>query len=123
MAANGVTDAVANTNLDSDLPSTTVVDLVTVMGTATVAPTKVAGGSYAGQVPTMPAAAAREKHNSATVTFSGLPTASVVGIDTTKTAGGVRAWFVPFTAAKSVTAGDSIVFAASGMSFNYANGV
>jgi hypothetical protein len=122
MAANGITDVEANTDLDASLPSTSVVDLVTVMGSASAAPTKVSGGSYAAQVPAWAAATAREKHNSAVVTYSGLPAATIVGIDVTRTSGGARSWFIPFASSKVVSAGDSVVFAASGMSFNFANG-
>lgn len=121
MAANGITDTEANRLLDNSIPTSSTVALVTAMGTATAAPTKVTGGSYADQTPTWAAATAREKHNSATVTFAGLPTATVVGIDVSNP-NPARTWFIPFASSRSVTSGDSIVFAASGISVNFANG-
>jgi hypothetical protein len=122
VAANGITDAEANAILDARIETNSEVDLVTVMGTATAAPTKVTGGSYVKQTPAWAAASAREKHNSGTVTFAGLPTATIVGTDLAHASAGARSWFVPFTASKSVTAGDSIVFAAGGLSYSFVNG-
>lgn len=121
MAANGFVTTEANRVLDNSLVASSPVDLVTVMGTATTAPTKVTGGSYAAQTPTWAAAAAGAKSNSATVTYSGLPAATIVGIDVSNVVPS-RTWFVPFTTSKVVNAGDSIVFAAGGMSFTLTNG-
>lgn len=122
MAANGVTDAESLLILAASIEANSELDLVTTMGTASAAPTKVTGGSYVKQVIALWTNGTRERHNTATVTFSGLPTAIVVGTDLAHASAGARSWFVPFAASKSVTAGDSIVFAASGLSYSLANG-
>lgn len=129
MAANGLVTVEAVRILDESISTTGAVttgstlDLVTVMGTASAAPTKVTGGSYSAQVPVWNGAAASVKTNSATVTFSGLPTATVVGVDLKNTSGGDRRWFAPFASSISAISGDSITFAATtGLVFTFANG-
>src|SRR5882757_7612064 len=122
MAANGLVIVEANRLLDSSINASTL-DLVTVMGTASAAPTVVSGGSYAAQVPTWAAAAAASKANSALVTFAGLPAATIVGVDLKNTSGADRRWFAPFASSITTVAADSITFAAStGLVFNFANG-
>jgi hypothetical protein len=122
MAANGVTDAESLLILAASIETNSELDLVTVMGTATAAPTKVTGGSYVKQLLASLANGTRERHNNATVTFAGLPTATIVGTDLAHSSAGARSWFVPFASSKSVTAGDSIVFAVGGLSYSLANG-
>jgi hypothetical protein len=121
VAANGITDVEANRILDNSVATGSTVDLVTTMGTATTAPTKVTGGSYAAQTPTWSAASARTKSNSATVNFTGLPAATVVGIDVSNTTP-ARSWFIPLTTTKTVGAGDTLSFASAAISFSFANG-
>lgn len=122
MAANGLVTTEADRILDNSIPTGSVLDLVTVMGTATAAPTKSTGGSYAAQTPTWNSAAAFAKTNSATVTFSGLAASTIVGTDL-QNASSARTWFVPFATSKAVGAGDSIIFAATtGLSYSFANG-
>lgn len=125
MAANGITDAEANTLLDLSIPTSSTVDLVTTMGTATSAPTKLTGGSYAQATPTWAAATARAKSNSAIVTFTGLPdttTTTVKGIDVARPSAGARSWFMPFASAIGASAGSSISFAIGGIAASFANG-
>lgn len=125
MAANGITDAEANTLLDLSVVSSSVVDLVTTMGTATSAATKLTGGSYAAQTPTWASASARAKSNSATVTFTGLPdttSTTVKGIDIARPSAGARSWFMPFATPIGASAGSSISFAVGGISASFANG-
>lgn len=120
MAPSGFVTTEANRVLDNSLVASSPVDLVTAMGTAAAAPTKVVGGSYAVQTPTWAAAASAAKSNSAVVTYSGLPAATVVGIDVQNVVP-ARTWFSPFATSKVVNAGDSIVFAVGGMSFSLTN--
>lgn len=121
MAANGLVTVEANRLLDNTIVTNSTVDLVTTMGTASAAPTKVTGGSYAAQTPTWAAASAAEKHNSATVTFAGLPAATIVGVDVANTVPN-RTWFAPFTTSRTTLAGDSLVFATTtGLSFTFTN--
>lgn len=125
MAANGITDVEADTLLDLSIPASSTVDLVTTMGTATAAPTKLTGGTYAAQTPTWAAASARSKANSAIVTFSGLPdttTTTVKGIDITRPSAGARSWFMPFATPIGASAGSSITFAVSAITASFANG-
>lgn len=126
MAANGMTTAEANRVLDDSINASTV-DLATTMGTASTGPTPVAGGSYTPQTPTYAAASGATKHNSATVTYSGLPDTTgvggVKGIDLKNTSGADRRWFTPFASPIITALGDSIAFAATtGMVFSLVNG-
>lgn len=122
MAANGLVTVEANRVLDDSIGSSTL-DLVTTMGGAASTPTKVTGGSYAAQTPTWASAASAAKANSATVTFSGLPTATIVGVDLKNTSGSDRRWFAPFASSISAISGDSITFASTtGLVFTFANG-
>lgn len=128
MAANGMTTAEANATLDARVEAGTVCDLATTMGTASAAPTKVAGGSYSAQVPTWAASASAEKHNNAAVNFTGMPDTtanSVKGIDLAHSAGagGARSWFIPFATAKVTNAGDTLTLPiTTGISLSLVNG-
>lgn len=124
MAANGLVGVEAARLLDDSVGASTL-DLVTAMGGLSATPTKVTGGSYSAQVPTWNSASntALTKTNSALVTFSGLPTATVVGVDLKNTSGGDRRWFAPFASSISAISGDSITFAiTTGLVFTFANG-
>lgn len=121
MAANGITDVEANRILDNSIPSGTTIDLVTTMGTATAAPTKVSGGSYAAQTTTWISATGRAKSNSVAVTFAGMPATTVVGIDMANTTP-ARTWFIPLAANKTTNAGDTLSFDIAAISCSFANG-
>jgi hypothetical protein len=122
MAANGLVTVEANRVLDDSIGSSTL-DLVTTMGTASAAPTKVTGGSYSAATPTWNSAASASKTNNGAVTFSGLPAATVVGTDLKNTSGGDRRWFAPFSASITTASGDSITFAdATGLVYTFTNG-
>jgi hypothetical protein len=86
--------------------------LVTVLGTATAAGTEVTGGSYARQTLAMGSASAGSAANTSTITFSGLPACTVVGVDVYDSAGTPRrCWFGALAASKTVASGDAISFA------------
>ncbi|GAB7053123.1 phage tail fiber protein [Catenuloplanes indicus] len=90
------------------------VALLTANGTNTAAGTEVTGGSYARQTITMGAAASGSASNSNTINFTGLPAATVTGIDIYDSNGTPRRiWTGPLTASKTVGAGDTLSFSAS----------
>ena len=126
MAANGMTTAEANATLDARVEANCTVALVTTMGSAASAGTKVTGGSYADQTPTWAAAASAEKHNNATVSYTGMPDTtanSVKGIEIYHSSGGARSWFVPFATPKVTNAGDTLSLpATTGISLSLVNG-
>lgn len=85
--------------------------LLTANGTNTAAGTEVTGGSYARQTITMAAASGGSASNNATISFTGLPAATVTGVDIYDSAGSPRrTWTGPLTASKTVGAGDTLSF-------------
>jgi hypothetical protein len=126
MAANGITDTEANAILDARIESGSTVALVTTMGTATSAGTKVTGGSYADGTPTWGSAASRSKAISAVLNYTGMPdTTSVTGvkgIDIYHPSAGARSWFMPLAANKITGAGDTLSFAIGAISAGFVNG-
>lgn len=123
--ANNIVQAEANRLLDASFATTAYVDptgpmklaLDTVNGTATAAGTEVTGGSYARQTLTMAAASAGSASNSGAISFTGMPAATVTGVEIYDSAGSPRrAWWGALTASKTVGAGDTLSFAASALS-------
>lgn len=85
------------------------VALVTAAGSDTVAGTEVTGGTYARQNLTMAAAVNGATSNSADLVFSGMPAATVVGVEVWDSAGSpVRLWYGPLAASRTVAAGDDV---------------
>ena len=95
-------------------PTAVYVALMTVMPTSAGGGTEVTGGSYARQAMAFSAASSGSATNSGTVTFSGMPAATVLGIGIydASTAGNLL-WFEAFGSSIAATAGSSIVFNAS----------
>lgn len=91
--------------------------LATATGTATAAGTEVTGGSYGRQTIVFTAAAAATPSttaNTALISFTGMPIATVTGIDIYDSTGSpVRRAFAALTASKTTGAGDTISFAIS----------
>lgn len=91
--------------------------LATATGTSTAAGTEVTGGSYARQtiVFSAPAAATPSTtSNNALISFTGMPAATVTGIDIYDSTGTpVRRAFAALTASKTTGAGDTISFAST----------
>jgi hypothetical protein len=122
MAANGMYDAEANSTLDARLPSPQTVDLMTAMPTASggvASGTKVTGGGYAQASAALAAASARQKSNSAQLTFTCPDTTAAGGVKGVDVGG---KWFLPFATAKTTAAGDSIIIAAGALSCSFVNG-
>jgi hypothetical protein len=85
------------------------VALVTANGSDTAAGTEVTGGSYARQNLAVAAAVGGATSNSADLVFTGMPAATVVGVEIWDSAGTpVRLWYGPLTASRTVSAGDEL---------------
>lgn len=95
------------------------VALVTANGTDTTAGTEVAGGSYARQNLTMAAAVNGATSNSADLVFSGMPAATVVGVEVYDNAGApVRLWYGALAASRTVAAGDELRLTAGSLALS-----
>lgn len=85
--------------------------LMTANGTAAAAGTEVAGGSYAAQAVTFGAASAGAAVNAAQVVFTGMPAATVAGVEIWDSSGTPqRLWWGPLAAAATLQAGDTFQF-------------
>lgn len=85
--------------------------LMTANGSAGAAGTEVAGGSYTPQTVTFGAASAGAASNSANVTFTGMPAATVVGVEIWDSSGSPqRLWWGPLSASKTLNSGDTFQF-------------
>lgn len=117
--ADNLTDVVENQLLDA-LVGTAVYSVSTPVKLALVSSNgndaspgvEVVGGSYSRQTITFSAASGGTISNNATVTFGNMPTITVVGIELWDNAG-KRLAYGPLTASKSLSAGDTLQFAAS----------
>jgi hypothetical protein len=88
--------------------------LDTVNGTATAAGTEVTGGSYARQTVAFTAASAGATANTALISFTNMPAATVTGVEVFDSAGSPRrVWFGALTASKTTASGDTLSFAVS----------
>ena len=85
------------------------VALVTANGSDTAAGTEVTGGSYARQSLSVAAASAGATSNSADLVFTGMPAATVVGVEVWDSAGApVRLWYGALAVSRTVAAGDEL---------------
>jgi hypothetical protein len=97
------------------------VALVTANGSDTAAGTEVTGGSYARQDLAVAAAVAGATSNSADLVFTGMPAATVVGVEIWDSTGTpVRLWYGPLTASRTVSAGDELVLSAGQLTLSLA---
>lgn len=88
--------------------------LVTATGNATSAGTEVTGGSYARQTIVMGSASGGSCSNTSTISFTGMPAATVTGVDIYDSNGTPRrAWWGALTSSKAVGAGDTLSFSSS----------
>jgi len=95
--------------------------LVTANGNDASAGTEVTGGSYARQTITFGAAASGSISNSASISFTGMPAVTVVGIEIYDSAGSPkRLAYGALTASRTVTAGDTVQFASSAITLSLA---
>jgi hypothetical protein len=93
------------------------VRLVTVIGTATSAGTEVVGGSYVAQTITFAAASAGAIASNLGLTYTNMPSCTVVGVDEFDSAGTpIRRWFGLLAASKVVNSGDTFTVASGSYS-------
>jgi hypothetical protein len=86
--------------------------LMTANGSDSAAGTEVTGGSYAQQTVTLAAASSGVTTNSGAVSFTLMPSCTVVGVEIWDSAGSpVRLWYGALTANKVVNAGDTFTIA------------
>jgi hypothetical protein len=120
--ANNVVILEANRLLDASLGVATYtaptgamkLALETTTGTNAAAGTEVTGGSYARQTITFGAASAGSSTNTGSISFTGMPAATVTGVEIYDSNGTPRrAWVGALTSSKTVGAGDTLSFAAS----------
>ncbi|GGU62731.1 phage tail fiber protein [Streptomyces lavendofoliae] len=89
------------------------VALVTANGSDSAAGTEVTGGSYTRQNVTFVASSGGATSNATDVLFTGMPAATVVGVEIWDSAGTpVRWWHGPLTANRTTQAGDELKLAA-----------
>ncbi|MFC9973533.1 hypothetical protein ACFVH6_21830 [Spirillospora sp. NPDC127200] len=87
--------------------------LMTANGTSSSAGTEVTGGSYAPQTITFGTASGGQASNATEIVFTGLPAATVVGLEIWDSAGTpVRQWWGPLAASRSIASGGELKFPA-----------
>ncbi|MFE7906475.1 phage tail fiber protein [Streptomyces albogriseolus] len=95
------------------------VALVTANGSDTAAGTEVTGGSYARKTLTTAAAVNGATSNSADLVWTGMPAATVVGVEVWDSAGTpVRLWYGALAASRTVIAGDELRIPAGSLTFS-----
>lgn len=95
--------------------------LMTASGNDASAGTEVTGGSYARQTISFGSAASGQIANSATINFTSMPAATVVGIEIYDSAGTPkRLAYGTLTASKTTASGDTLQFAASAITLSLA---
>lgn len=113
---NALIDAVNDVAAYSAAGTGRQVRLMTANGSATAAGTAVTGGSYAAQTVTFGAASAASASNSAVLNFTGMPAATVVGVEVWSVGGTPRRiWWGALSASKTVNAGDTFQIAAAAL--------
>ena len=95
--------------------------LVTANGNDSSAGTEVSGGSYVRQTITFTSASGGEIENAASISFTGMPAVTVVGIEFYDSAGTPkRLAYGALTASRTITAGDTVQFSAGSISLSLA---
>ena len=126
--ADNLPDTIENQLLDALVGTTSYtvttpikLALMTANGTDSAAGTEVTGGSYARQTIAWSAAASGSINNSAIINFTGMPAATVVGIEVYDSAGTPkRLAYGALTANKTVASGDTVQFAISSITLSLA---
>lgn len=126
--ADNLTNTAENRALDflmglaATVPTTPLkVALVTANGDETTAGTEVTGGSYARQDLSVAAAVSGATSNSADLVWTGMPAATVVGVEIWDSSGSpVRLWYGPLSASRTVAAGDELRLTAGSLSLSLA---
>jgi hypothetical protein len=126
--ADNLTNTAENRALDfllglaATAPTTPLkVALVTANGDDATAGTEVTGGSYARQNLSVAAAVNGATSNSADLVWSGMPAATVVGVEIWDSSGTpVRLWYGPLSASRTVAAGDELRLTAGSLTLSLA---
>lgn len=93
--------------------------LMTANGSDSAAGTEVTGGSYARQTIAFDAASGGSIDNNAAISFTGMPSCTVVGIEIYDSAGSAkRLAYGPLTASRTVTSGDTVQFASGAITLS-----
>jgi len=124
--ADNLPDTIENQLLDalvgtSSYSVTTPIKLalVTANGSDSAAGTEVTGGSYARQTIAFDAASSGSIDNNAAISFTGMPSCTVVGIEIYDSAGSAkRLAYGALTASRTVTAGDTVQFASGAITLS-----
>ena len=117
---NQLLDALVGTSTYS-ITGATKLRLMTANGNDASAGIEVTGGSYVAQTIGFDAAAGGSISNNASISFTGMPAATVVGIEIYDSASSPkRLAYGPLTASRTVTAGDTVQFASSAITLSLA---
>lgn len=118
---NNATDYEENRLLDLSWLTTDKLALMSTLGTDSAAGTEVTGGSYARQSLTVAASVSGATSNSADVVFTGMPAATVVGVEVWDNAGTpVRLWYGALTSSRTTAAGDELRLTAGSLALSIA---
>ena len=108
---NELLDALVGTSTYS-ITGATKLRLMTANGDDASAGTEVTGGSYTPQTIAFDAAASGAIENNASISFTGMPACTVVGIEIYDSAGTAkRLLYGALTTSRTVTSGDTVQFA------------
>ena len=126
--ANNLPNIIENQLLDALVGTTSYtmtspvkLALVTANGDDASAGTEVTGGSYARQTIAFDAASSGQIANSGAISFTGMPSATVVGIELYDSAGSPkRLAYGALTASRTVTSGDTVQFAIGAITLSLA---
>ena len=110
--ANRLLDAAFSTADYAGATTGSQLRLATSAGTDTAAGTLVTGGSYAHQSMAMATAASRSCSNTGTISFTGMPAASVTNVEIYNSGGTVRKAYGALTTPRTTASGDTLSFAA-----------
>lgn len=117
---NQLLDALVGTSTYS-ITGATKLRLMTANGDDASAGTEVTGGSYVAQTIEFDAAASGSISNNASISFTGMPAVTVVGIEIYDSAGSPkRLAYGALTTSRTVTAGDTVQFASSAITLSLA---
>jgi hypothetical protein len=117
---NELLDALVGTSTYS-ITGATKLRLMTANGDDASAGTEVTGGSYVAQTIAFDAAASGSISNNASISFTGMPAVTVVGIEIYDSAGSPkRLAYGALTSSRIVTSGDTVQFASDAITLSLA---
>jgi len=118
--ANNVLDAVLATASFTAITAPVKCRLMTTNGTSTAAGTEVIGGSYTSQTVTFSAASAGTSASNIAATFTGMPAATIVGVELYDSSGTPkRLFWGALAASKTTNPGDTLTIASGALSLAF----